>query len=171
MLIRLRLLSLTALLLLCLSAPLTMAAPLTTEQLLNIEQVRTVDLSPDGKLAAYTVSRNRTLDEDAGGAWSNLYVVDLKEGTVRPFVTGEVSVGTVRFSPDGKYLSFTTSRGNDAKTQVWVMPVDGGEAQVATDSPTGVGGYDWSPDGTALYYIDTDAKTEREEELKEKAST
>ncbi len=166
--IRLRFLLLTVLLSLCLGTAVAVAAPLTADQLLNIEQVRSAVLSPDGKLAAYTVSRNRTLAEPAGGAWSNLYVVDLKDSKTRPFVTGEVSVGAVQFSPDGKYLSFTTSRGTDAKTQVWVMPVDGGEAQVATNSPTGVGGYAWSPDGAALYYIDTDAPSEQEEQLKEK---
>ncbi len=54
------------------------AATLTAEQLLDLKQVRTVDLSPDGKLAAYTVSYNRSLDDDAGGAWTNLYLMNLK---------------------------------------------------------------------------------------------
>ena len=102
------------------------AAPLTQEQLLDLEQVRSVALSPDGRFAACTVSRNRTLDDEAGGAWVGLEVADLKTGTVRPFVSGRTTVGHVRFSPDGRLVSFTATRGTDAKSQVWVLPVDGG---------------------------------------------
>ena len=53
-------------------------------------------------------------------------VADLKTGTVRPFVSGRTTVGHVRFSPDGRLVSFTATRGTDAKSQVWVLPVDGG---------------------------------------------
>ena len=145
-----------------------LAAGLAAADLLDIEQVRGAALSPDGKLAAYTVSQNRSLADDPGGAWTRLYVVDLDDGASRSFVTGKVSVGGVQFSPDGRFLSFTTKRGTKAKTQVWVMPVDGGEAQVATDSPTSVGGYAWSPDSDVLYYIDTVAKSDQEDELEDK---
>ncbi len=162
------LLPLATVLLVLLGASQVLAAAMTATQLLDIEQVRSAALSPNGKLAAYTVSQNRSLDDKAGGAWSRLFVVDLASGEVRPFVTGKVSVGGVKFTPDGKYLSFTITRGVEAKSQVWVLPVDGGEAQVATNSATGVGSYDWSPDGATLYYIDTDAPSEQEEQLKEK---
>ncbi len=145
-----------------------LAAGLTPAQLLDLEQVRGTVLSPDGKLAAYTVSRNRALGDKPGGAWTRLFVMDLKTETSRPFVTGKVSVGGVQFSPDSRFLSFTTARGPEAKTQIWVLPVDGGEAQAVTRSPTGVGSYVWSPDGLAIYYVDTDAQTAAVKELKEK---
>jgi dipeptidyl aminopeptidase/acylaminoacyl peptidase len=163
-----RFLPVITVLLLCLSTAPLLAAGLTIDQLLDLEQVRAAVLSPDGRLAAYTVSQNRSLDEPAGSAWVRLYVAGLKDGTIRPFVTGQVTVGGVQFSPDGRYLSFTTKRGDEAKTQVWVLPVDGGEAQVATASATGVSGYAWSPDASALYFIDTDEASERETQLKDK---
>ena len=144
------------------------AAGLQPGQLLDLEQVRNTVLSPDGKLAAYTVSRNRGLDEEAGGAWTNLHVVDLAAGTSRPYVSGPNSVGDVRFSPDGRFLSFTAARGKGAKTQVWVLPVDGGEALAGTASPTGVSGYAWSPDGATIYYIDVDGPSDDEKALAEK---
>lgn len=145
------------------------AAPLTVDQLLDIEQVRACDVSPDGRLAAYTVSVNRALDEDAGGAWSRLWVVATDGETApRSFVGGEVSVSSPSFSPDGRLLAFKMKRGDDAKTQVWVIPVDGGEATAATASPTGVGVYAWSRDGAALYYTDTDERPAHEKDLKKK---
>lgn len=144
------------------------AAPLSPDVLLDLVQVRSADLSPDGTLAAYTVAQNRSLDDEAGGAWQRLYVVPTAGGEPRPFVTGEVSVGQPRFSPDGRVLGFTLSRGKGAKTQVWTIPVDGGEASPATASPTGVAAWAWRADGKAIFYVDTDEAPAAEKTLKEK---
>lgn len=134
------------------------AAPLSVDQLLDLERVGAVDISPDGKWAAYTVSQNRSLDDEAGGSWNRLYLIDTKGGAPRPFVTGEVSVGHPTFSPDGKFLAFTMTRGAQAKNQVWVIPVDGGESWPASRSATGVSSYAWSHDGTALFTIETESR-------------
>ncbi len=151
------------------AAAIAAAAPMTPQQLLDIEQVRSCDISPDGRLAAYTVSVNRAMDEPAGGAWSRLWVVTTDgKGDPRPFVTGEVSVSSPSFSPDGRFLAFRLSRGEDAKTQVWVIPVDGGEALDATASPTGVSTFAWSHDGAHLWYVDTTERPSHEKGLKKK---
>jgi len=152
----------------CLLASAALADGLTIDQLLDIEQVRSAELSPDGQSALYTVSRNRDLAEDAGSAWTELWVVGTDGGAPRPFVTGQVSVGSPQFSPDGRFIGFTTKRGDDAKTQVWVIPVDGGEAQAATASKTGVSAWTWSHDGGTVFFTETEEAPQREKDLKEK---
>ncbi len=144
------------------------AAPMTINQLLDISRVSQTDISPDGKLAAFTVVQNRSLDEAAGGSWLRLYVVSTKEGRPRPYITGEVSVSNPSFSPNGRYLAFRMARGDDAKNQVWAMPVDGGEALAVTASKTGVSAFAWSHDGSYLYTIEAEAQTEQEKELADK---
>jgi len=141
---------------------------ITPTQLLDLEQVRNADISPDGKLAAYTVSQNRDMADDAGSAWSRLYLVATDGGEPRPFIVGDVSVGSPSFSPDGRLVGFTMKRGDGAKTQVWAIPVDGGEARPATASPAGVASWSWSHDGEAIFYIDTEETPERETDLKDK---
>lgn len=152
----------------CLFSPMSFAAGLTVNQLLDLEQVRSVDISPDGGLVAYTVSQNRSLQDKAGGAWSRLYVVSTRGGQPRPFVTGEVSVSGVQFSPDGQYLGFVMTRGEKAKAQVWVMPTAGGEAKAVTKSEAGVSSFAWSHDSSALFTIESEAQDPRQKELKEK---
>jgi dipeptidyl aminopeptidase/acylaminoacyl peptidase len=162
----------TPIILLCLlllALPVAVLAEgITPQQVLDIQQVGNADISPDGKWAAYTVRENRSLDDEAGGGWNRLYLMDAKGGDPRPYLTGDVSVGAPRFSPNGRYIGFTMTRGEKAKAQVWVIPVGGGEAQVATASETGVGAWQWSYDGSALFFVDSEAVSDDEKTLKEK---
>ncbi|MFT5234451.1 MAG: dipeptidyl aminopeptidase/acylaminoacyl peptidase [Candidatus Krumholzibacteriia bacterium] len=145
-----------------------LSAGLTPDQLLDLQHVRSAKLSPDGEYAAFTTSQNRALNDKPGNAWTNIWVMHLESQKVLPFATGKASASGPQFSPDGKYLSFLTTRGADAEKQVWVMPLHGGEAKAATDSPSGIAGYTWSADGNSFYYFATEAPTDREKELNKK---
>lgn len=64
-------------------------------------------------------------------------------------------VGTPRWSPSGRELGFIAA--DDSGTpQVWVMPMDGGDAQPVTSAPDGVEMFAWRPDGKALAYVTPD---------------
>jgi dipeptidyl aminopeptidase/acylaminoacyl peptidase len=69
------------------------------------------------------------------------------------------SISSPRWSPDGRWLSFTASLGADsAKTQVWALDRRGGEAVALTSVEQGVSGYVWSPDGSKLLLSIRDAE-------------
>src|SRR5262249_13595680 len=57
-----------------------------------------------------------------------------------------------RWSPDGKWLGFLSSRG-EGKTQIWLLNRLGGEAQKLTDTPQNVEDFAWSPDSTRLVLV------------------
>jgi dipeptidyl aminopeptidase/acylaminoacyl peptidase len=46
----------------------------------------------------------------------------------------------------------------DGKRQVYVLSLDGGEAEAVTTSDTGVNAFDWAPDGTRIAFTQADAK-------------
>jgi len=59
-----------------------------------------------------------------------------------------------RWSPDGRYLSFTSSRpGPNRGSQVWVLDLKGGEARQLTDLKGRLQSYDWSPDSKRLALV------------------
>jgi dipeptidyl aminopeptidase/acylaminoacyl peptidase len=59
-----------------------------------------------------------------------------------------------RWSPDGKYLSFTSSRPGPARgNQVWLLDRNGGEAVQLTDVKGRVQSYEWSPDSKRLALV------------------
>ena len=79
---------------------------------------------------------------------------------VRLTSTAESSESRPRWSPDGKYLGFLASRGDDEEkkkgAQVWLLNRAGGEAQKLTDIKGGVADFAWSPDGKRLALVVND---------------
>jgi dipeptidyl aminopeptidase/acylaminoacyl peptidase len=122
---------------------------------------RLVDLtepvfSPDGEWVAYTVTgANLDTDQPQSDLWRVRYA-DAR-GSVQLTRTPESDEWRPQWSPDGRSLAFLSDRGGEeATTQVWLMPASGGEASKLTDLPGGVEDYAWSPDGTRLALIARD---------------
>src|SRR5258708_36556826 len=149
--------------------------------MLRIARVSAPRISPDGARVAYLVSSVTTgKDGDAaekGGALgkfvSQLWVAPAAgpASAARQFTRGEKSVSNAKWSPDGKILAFTKEGGEekDAKAQVWFLYADGGEAWQVTKHKSGVGGYEFSPDGKTLLLVATiPENAEQEKRKKEK---
>ena len=71
----------------------------------HLEYVTAAEMSPNGKHIAYLLAApRRPLQDDDGSAWYELHVMDRQTGETRPFITGEVSISSPQWSPDGKSI-------------------------------------------------------------------
>jgi len=109
-------------------------------------------ISPDGKRVAYTVTRlDRELNDYRAAIW-----VAPVDGSAEPtqFTAGAKRDGGPRWSPDGKWLAFTSNRGEDKKTPaaLYVIPAQGGEPRKLTDLKESVEWISWSPDSTRIAF-------------------
>jgi len=140
----------------------------TIEDLFKLNSATSVRISPDGRWIAYTVSKARAADAEPGGRYTELYVLSTGKGEIRPFLTGEVNVSGVRWTPDSRAISFLMKRGKKAKKQVWTIRVDGGEAVQTTKSKSNVITYRWHPSGKQIAYTSVAPKTKWEKKLDDK---
>jgi dipeptidyl aminopeptidase/acylaminoacyl peptidase len=137
------------------SASLLFAQPakrlLKVDDMHRFHDVRDVQLSPDGKWVAYTVN---TVDAAADKGDTDVWIASWDGKQQLRMTTSTESENAPRWSPDGKYLSFLSSRPGKAKgNQVWLLDRNGGEAQQFTDVKGRLSSYDWSPDGKRLLLV------------------
>lgn len=147
-------------LILCIPTFLTTTAvaqtvPVVIDDLFAMREVSEPDISPDGAWVAYTVTET-VYDKQTTETRVWMSAID---GTHHiPMTQRGNDAHAPKFSPDGKYLTFLASRGDDALTQVWALNRLGGEAEPLTAVPQGVSGYAWSPDGSRMLLLIRDAR-------------
>jgi len=123
-------------------------APLTIEKFLALKAVSDPQLSPDGKLVAFSVS-TPSLEDNKNQ--SRIWLSDLGSGETWEATSGTGSERAPRWAPDGKTLAYISTREDGA--QIWRLPIRGGEPVRLSSVPGGVSDFWWSPSGKALFYV------------------
>ena len=126
---------------------------LNIEKLLDVVQPSDVQLSPDGKHIAFVMGKSNKADKDSPHVRS-IHVLDIAAGTTSQ-VTGSYTWtnASPRWSPDGKYLAFISNRVDKENMQIYIIPMDGGEAQTLTDLKGRLEWIQWSSDGRAISFL------------------
>ena len=138
--------------------------PATFDDVLNIKAVQAATVSPDGSQVIYTVAQWED-DQDKKERRTRIWTVATSGNSpARQITFGERGDSQPQWSPDGKFVSFVSARGGaEAKSQIYLLPAEGGEAWKLTDSKENISAYAWSPDSTRIAYVTTDPRTSEEE--------
>lgn len=121
--------------------------PMKIEDLYQLKRLSDPQISPDGKLVAYTVS---TVDLESNSSSSAIWVVPSDgKGTPKQLTTNRKDRHP-RWSPDGKHIAFESNR--SGSPQIWIIALDGGEAHPLTSISTGASGPVWSRDGKHIAF-------------------
>ncbi len=110
------------------------------------ENKQPTDWSPDGKYIVY----------NAAGTIGDIWILPLEgEGRASgkspfPFLATEFSEGQAVFSPDGRWIAYTSNESGQPEVYLRPFPGPGGKFQVSTEGGRNPA---WRRDGKEIYYI------------------
>jgi dipeptidyl aminopeptidase/acylaminoacyl peptidase len=143
-------------------------AGMTPHQVARIRQVTTAVIAPDGSRTAYLLSvpRKPLVDED-GPSWVELHVAG-SDGKSTPYVTGEVNVSEVAWTPDGKSITFLAKRGKDEHKSLYAISSEGGEARRLLTFGSDITAYSILPDGKRVAFLATEPEPKAKADARKK---
>lgn len=137
-----------------------MTRSITIEDLYQMKFLSRPRISPDGQRVACVVT---TIDEHKQAYSSAIWVAPVDGGEAQRFTLSASDASSPTWSPDGRWLAFVSEREGEAKgkdqkklgkgkPQIWLLPVDGGEARQLTFMEHGATSPVWSPDSKRLIF-------------------
>jgi dipeptidyl aminopeptidase/acylaminoacyl peptidase len=154
---------------------LAQARPFTAKDLALLDRVSDPRVSPDARYVAYNL---RSTDWDGNHGFNALWVIDRSTPNFAPRLVRdqERSVTSPRWSSDGRWLYFLSSRSGSA--QLWRASAAGGDSTQMTRLPLDVVLYRLASDGRAVVVAinvhpecDTLACSKAKDEAKAKQKT
>ncbi len=126
--------------------------PILTSDVLKLQTASQISISPYGNRAVYVVTSITEDKEQDYKYLRHLWLADLNTDNpaVQQLTYGDRSDSQPVWSPDGSKIAFVRKEGE--KSQIWILPLTGGEAYVLTDTEHGASNPSWSPDGTKMLF-------------------
>jgi len=151
----------TALCLIVLLAATATAQTWEPELQLKFKAAGAPRVSPDGKRVVYTVNE-AVMTADKSEFVSQIWMANIATKQNTQLTFGEKSSTNPKWSPDGNWIAFTSNR-KDNRNNLYVLSLNGGEAEPLTDGKSSVINFDWSPDGRSIAFTMMEPKTDEEE--------
>jgi serine/threonine protein kinase len=109
------------------------------------QSLRPLTISPDGKYVVGLAPR----DEDAGVS-TDLFVLSLEDGSLKPLLATTFDEGQATFAPDGRWIAYTTDQ--TGRKEVYARPMDGSRPAVQISIDGGEHAL-WRLDGAEMYFL------------------
>ena len=103
-------------------------------------------VSPDGNWFVYTLT---TIDSAKNNRNTDIWMEKWDGSNNIQLTSSPEAESNPKWSPDGKFISFTASR-NGGGSEVWLLNRLGGEAIKLTDLKGELADYVWNPDGSRM---------------------
>ena len=119
-----------------------------------------VAIAPDGRHVAALLRRGNYAKNRYD---TTLVLVDVRSGARRDLTPERQEVSDPVWSPSGDRLAFLApaGKGDKQKTQVFVLPANGGEAKAVTSTERDVTAFAWSSGGRRVAYVTQDESPDK----------
>lgn len=137
---------------------------MTTDDGLDVVSLSGAYLSPTGSFTIYGKSELNWQDNKRKTSY---HYVNSQGNSTYQYI-GEAGASDIKFSPNGEFLSF--KRSVDKKQQLFYMHTAGGEAIKLTNHKSSVGAYQWSADGSRIFFVSSTPLSKEDEKEHKKGA-
>ena len=133
-----------------------LARPMTSEDVTRIADVGGIAVSPDGTRVAFGLNQlPDILSGEANGTSETTLHIATAANIAQEFLPEGMDVGGIRFSPDGRMVTFLWEpEGDDTHRALYGIPVAGGShRRIAAVDGANIRSYEWARDGRTVYAI------------------
>ncbi len=116
---------------------------ITPQNLFDIQSAVEVAISPDKSHIAYSVNVPRPFTDAAGGDYRELHVFNVTTQESVPFITGNRSIFSLGWTPDGKAITFRANFPDLPGVQVYAINLRGGESYPLTQHTASINSYEF----------------------------
>lgn len=115
----------------------------TPDQMMEVKSVGDVQVSPDGRRVAFTVTQHY-IGSETSEPRTQIWIAHANGSHAFALTSGEKSSSNPRWSPDGRWIGFLSDR--SGHSNIWVVNSHGGEPEQLTFG-SGIGRFLWSNSG------------------------
>lgn len=105
--------------------------------------INTAAWSPDRQVLAVVLQES---------GWDKIWLIPAKGGRLKQLTTGEGEDENPVYSPNGKWIAFSSNRDLAEERHLWIMSADGKRLHRLTQLAGIESGAQWSPDGENIYF-------------------
>ncbi len=116
---------------------------LTPEKLFELKSVSETAISPDKNYIAYTLTVPRPLSDEAGSDYRELHVYDVKKQRSIPFITGDKTIFSIAWNPEGDAVTFRANFSDIPGVQVYEISLLGGTYRAITEHSSSIYSYEF----------------------------
>jgi dipeptidyl aminopeptidase/acylaminoacyl peptidase len=133
------------------------------EQALKMKNINGFAISPDGKKIVYGI-REAIMTDDKSEYVTQLFICTVDGTNTLQLTKGDKNNIQPSWNSDNKHIAFISGR--DGKNNLYVLNIEGGEAEKITDVKTSITNFSWCPYNNQIAYLMLDAPLDIEEKNK-----
>lgn len=121
---------------------------MTPEVLWSFGRLGSPQVSPDGKSVLYTVTY---FNIEENKSYRDIYSISVSGENAKNLTNSPANESNAIWRPDGQRVGFLSAA--SGSVQLWEMNSDGSGAKQVTEIDGGISGFNYSPDGSKIFYI------------------